>query len=186
MFTDRAALARSFPRHQGGTPMSRRLLSNIDLIVAAAALLVVVGSVSWGVLTRYILPQPATWTTELSGIAFAWVVFFGAAAAMREGAHIGIPLLVDLLPPAVRKGIMLFSGTLIVAFLAYSTFLASDLAVDAMNRPSPVLRIPFGYVYAGVAVALALLAVRALVLLWKIARSADGEPFPHGGEVHQP
>src|SRR5690554_6405422 len=90
--------------------MPRRLLINIVLAIAAAAMMVVVASVSWGVLTRYSLAQPATWTTELSGMAFAWVVFFGAAAVMREGAHIGIPILVDMLPSKARKAMMMISA----------------------------------------------------------------------------
>ena len=140
-------------------------------------MMVVVASVSWGVLTRYILPQPATWTTELSGMAFAWVVFFGAAAAMREGAHIGIPILVDMLPSKARKAMMMISAGIVTAFLAYSTFLAAELSLGAMNRPSPVLRVPFGLVYAGIAVALALLMIRAAVTVSMIARSANGDAF---------
>lgn len=154
--------------------MPRRAVANADLAIACLALVVVVASVAWGVLTRYILAQPATWTTELSSIAFAWVVFFGAASAMRRGMHIGIPIFVDMLPPAVRRIATLLALALAAAFLAYTTYLAGLLSLQSFDRPSPVLRIPFAYVYGGVAAALLLTLLHALAQFVRAWRSCDG------------
>lgn len=154
--------------------MFRRIALNIDLGVAGIALLVVVASVIWGVLTRYVFSQPATWTTELSSIAFAWVVFFGAAAAMRRGLHIGIPTFVDMLPAPQRKLAMFLALGLAALFLAYATYLAGVLAAQSFNRPSPVLRIPFAYVYSGIALALLLTLLHSLAQAGQTLRSTDG------------
>ena len=48
--------------------------------VAGLALAVVFLSVVWGVIARYIAPQPAVWSNELATIGFAWLVFLGAAS----------------------------------------------------------------------------------------------------------
>lgn len=47
----------------------------IEDAIAGTALVVVVGSVLWGVLTRYLLAQPAPWSYEVATIGFAWLVF---------------------------------------------------------------------------------------------------------------
>lgn len=154
--------------------MFRRIASNLDLAVAGTALAVVVASVSWGVATRYIFSQPATWTTELSSIAFAWVVFFGASAAMRRGLHIGIPILVDTLPAPVRKAATTLAIIIVTGFLAYATYLAGLLALQSFNRPSPVLRISFAYVYGGVALALSITTLHAALQFLRVFKSRDG------------
>ncbi|MDZ5697877.1 TRAP transporter small permease [Chelativorans sp. M5D2P16] len=154
--------------------MLRRGAANLDLGVACLALVVVVASVAWGVLTRYVVSQPAVWTTELSSIAFAWVVFFGAAAAMRRGMHIAIPIFVDMLPATARKAATLLSLALVIGFLGYTFYLAGLLSAQSFNRPSPVLRISFAYVYAGIAAALFLMLVHAILQLFAVWRSTDG------------
>ena len=54
--------------------------------VAAAAVVVIIGSVGWGVVTRYITEQPAAWASEVATLGFAWVVFFGASLTWGANA----------------------------------------------------------------------------------------------------
>ena len=56
------------------------LADRFEELVAAAAVVVIIASVGWGVITRYVTAQPATWAGEIATLGFAWVVFFGAAA----------------------------------------------------------------------------------------------------------
>ena len=80
-------------------------LRRAEMLVSFGALAALTGSVLWGVLTRYGTEKPAVWTTELSGILFTWVVYIGAMTAHREGRHIRVSLLVDLMPPALRRAV---------------------------------------------------------------------------------
>lgn len=41
-----------------------KVLGNIETTLALIAMILVLGSVVWGVVTRYITEQPATWTTH--------------------------------------------------------------------------------------------------------------------------
>ena len=79
----------------------RRLAAIADRfeeLVASLAVVVVIASVSWGVITRYVTAQPATWAGEVATLGFAWVVFFGAAACIKYRLHPEIDLLVRRLP----------------------------------------------------------------------------------------
>ena len=68
------------------------------------AFVVLVSAIVWGVLSRYVTRNPATWVEEVSSIAFTVVVFVGAAEVQRRGKHVRVDLLTSLLPPRARGG----------------------------------------------------------------------------------
>ena len=87
--------------------MIRRLAAIADRfeeLVASLAVVVVIASVSWGVITRYVTAQPATWAGEVATLGFAWVVFFGAAACVKYKLHPSIDMLVKRLPGPLQVG----------------------------------------------------------------------------------
>jgi len=72
---------------------------------AACALLFVVllVTVIWGVLTRYLLGDQARWTEELARFLLVWVSFLGAALAYAGQQHLGIDLLVTRFDPWTHR-----------------------------------------------------------------------------------
>lgn len=122
-------------------------------LVSFTALAVLTGSVLWGVLTRYVTERPAVWTTELSGMLFTWVVYIGAMTAHQEGRHIRVTLLVDLLPRPARLAVLKLAEVLVLAFLVYAAWLSFVMMQKGATRPSPVLDIPFSWVYLATLIA---------------------------------
>lgn len=115
--------------------------------LAIVALLIVVGSVSFGVFSRYITATPATWAVELASLSFTWMVFLGAAAAFRRNMHVSVDLLTRLAPRRLSRAVTFFLDILLLVFLPYALYLSVLITVDSYYRPSPLLRIPFTYVY---------------------------------------
>ncbi|MBY6160259.1 TRAP transporter small permease [Mameliella alba] len=136
-----------------------------ERLVSFTALAVLTGSVLWGVLTRYGTEKPAVWTTELSGILFTWVVYIGAMTAHRERRHIRVTLLVDLLPSAARRAVRILADLLVLAFLIYVTWLSVLMMQKGASRPSPVLDIPFSWVYLATVIGFAGMAISQTVHL---------------------
>lgn len=130
-----------------------------EQLVSFTALALLTGSVLWGVLTRYGTEKPAVWTTELSGILFTWVVYIGAMTAHREGRHIRVSLLVDLLPRPARRAVMLLADLLVLGFFLYVTWLSVLMMQKGATRPSPVLDIPFSWVYLATVIGFAGMAI---------------------------
>lgn len=110
--------------------------------VAAFALMVVFASVVWGVIARYVAPQPATWSNELATIGFAWVVFLGAAAAAKKHLHLGVDLVTARMAPSVRARIAQGVSLFLSIGLFYMAYLATKIGIESWSRPTPVLRIP--------------------------------------------
>ena len=139
--------------------LAARAVRNWELTLAAIALLVVVVSVSFGVISRYVTQTSATWATELASLSFTWTVFLGAAAAFRRDLHVSVDLIVRLLPARWSSAVAWAMDLLLLVFLPYALYLSISIAIDAAGRPSPVLRISFIYVYGAVVLCFASILV---------------------------
>ncbi len=140
----------------------RGVLKNAEEVVAGVALVVVVALILYGIFNRYVLQVSSVWAPELASLIFTWVVFLGASAAWKRNMHISIDVIVSRLGPRVRVPIRVLTDAIVVVFLAYATYLAVSIAISSHVRLSPVLRVPFTYVYAAVALAFASMLLRKL------------------------
>jgi TRAP-type transport system small permease protein len=140
----------------------RRLWRAPDEVIAVAALLVTVGSVGWGVVTRYVTSQPAVWASEVAAIGFAWLTFFGASACFRYNAHPSIDMLVQRLPPRPQRAVRVGVDLLVAAFLAYFCWMGVQFSIAAWDNPTAVLRVPMTVVYGPITIATAMMLVRHL------------------------
>ncbi len=142
-------------------------LAWFEEIVAGAALVVVVFAVCWGVVTRYVTAQPAAWSGEVAAIAFAWLVFVGAAAGFKYGMHVAIDMVVALLPTGPRRWLMAAADILVLAFLATLFVLAVEFSIDAWGDPTSVLRLPRTVTYASVVVGSLCMVLRYARTAWR-------------------
>lgn len=71
------------------------------------------------VVARYILNTNIIWALELTLYLFAWLILMGMSYGVKKHIHIGVDVVINLLPPAGRKIAALFSITacLIFSFL---------------------------------------------------------------------
>jgi len=136
-----------------------------DEAIGVAALLVTVGSVAWGVITRYVTAQPAVWASEVAAIAFAWLTFFGASACFRHNAHPSIDMLVGRLPAAPQRAVRIAVDLLVAAFLAYFCWLGLEFSVAAWDNPTAVLRLPMTVVYGPITLATLMMLARHLAAM---------------------
>jgi TRAP-type transport system small permease protein len=141
------------------------LADRFEELVAAAAVVVIIASVGWGVITRYVTAQPAAWASEIATLGFAWVVFFGAAACVKYRMHPAIDVLVERLPAGAQRVVRVFNHVLLLSFFGFMVWFGTRFAIDAWDSPSPVLRMPQTWLYGPVALCSALMAVRYLQVL---------------------
>jgi TRAP-type C4-dicarboxylate transport system permease small subunit len=162
-----SVLVHEVPRAPQSTERGRLLaaIDSIEEILACAALVIVVLAVAWGVITRYVTAQPAPWTGEVSGIAFAWVVFLGAAAGFKRGLHASIDLLTAHLPPALGRALTILVDLGVLAFAAYVTWLGIEFTGRNLDNPSSVLRVPMSIIYLAVTLGFASITFRQAVRL---------------------
>jgi TRAP-type C4-dicarboxylate transport system permease small subunit len=75
----------------------------VCVVVAGAALVAISAIMPWAVFTRYVLNSAASWPETAAVLLTVVVTFFGAAACYRLGLHMNVAIVVDTLPPRVRR-----------------------------------------------------------------------------------
>jgi TRAP-type C4-dicarboxylate transport system permease small subunit len=156
MSVEEAPPERRVPAHSLG----RRVFNHFEEIVAGTALVVVVLSASWGVVTRYLTKTPATWAGELATLAFAWVVFVGASAVFKHGGHVSIDMLIGFLPPRWRARIQAAMDAVVLVFCAAVTLLAVRVTMQNWDNPTSVMRLPIALIYLSLVVGFGMMALR--------------------------
>jgi TRAP-type C4-dicarboxylate transport system permease small subunit len=101
----------------------RYLVHHIEETVGTVFFLVMVVSVSIGVVFRYVFNHPLIWTEEIANFAFLWGVFMGSAAAARRHQHIVVDTLMLLTPKPFQRVVGIATGSLVAAMLAAVTIL---------------------------------------------------------------
>lgn len=74
------------------------------------------------------------WYDEIASVTLAWLTYYGAALAALKGAHIGVPELLRVMPPAVRVPTVLLAEAIVLVFFAmlawYGWVVLEVLATD--------------------------------------------------------
>lgn len=69
------------------------------------------------VVARYVFNDNILWALEVTVVLFAWLVLVGAAYGVKKTFHIGVDVVINILPPALKKIAALAS---VVACLAFA------------------------------------------------------------------
>ena len=134
-----------------------KLLGNLDSLLSCVALVIVILSVSYGVLMRYIFGNPPVWTNELAAIAFTWLVFLGASVAFKKKMHIGIDLMVKQLSRRVQWMVGLIAHFMLLVFFGYMVIYGVIFSVESFAQPTSIMRLPNSCFYSAVPVSFALM-----------------------------
>jgi len=120
---------------------------NVEEIICAILLAVMVVSVSSAVFCRYVLNAPLPWPEELSRFALVWMTFVGSALAAKRNSHILVDFFVSFLPERGRIGMALLVNASLLAFLALFFWLSLQIVQKSWVSVSPALSINMGFVY---------------------------------------
>lgn len=94
-------------------------LSRLLQYLLTAVFVILVFVVLWGVASRYLLGDQASWSEELARLLMVWLALLGAALVAREDRHLGLDVLVRSWPEDVQRQSRLFVTILIFAFAAW-------------------------------------------------------------------
>lgn len=111
------------------------------------ALMVMTSVTFLQVLFRFVFKLPSSWTVELVTFSFIYVVFLGAALAVKYNTHIVVDV-VDALPKPIVKVIDFFSRAVVLIFLIVFTYYGYQHVLNSINNITPALQISKAYVYA--------------------------------------
>ena len=114
------------------------------------------------VIARFVFNKPMAWTDEAVVILYVWIILWGSAAIVPEREHVVFDLLWNKVGVRARQ-VMQIVGNLMIGGLALAGLPASWDYVHFMRREgTPVLGVPFMWVYLPFVLLLIGLVVRAV------------------------
>ncbi|MHB1134697.1 MAG: TRAP transporter small permease [Chloroflexota bacterium] len=148
----------------------------LDENLGALALAIMTIVVAASFVLRYAFGQPLFWSNELAGILFIWTIFLGAGPGLRTGGHLGVDILVNLLPPRPRFYLSLAVDVLMMAVLVALCYTGWDLTQGSIKM-TIALEAPYWIINVAVPVGSALMIVHLLVrLVEKVRAGTEVQP----------
>jgi len=134
-------------------------------IVGASGAMITVVTVQ--VLLRYAFNSSIDWSDELSRLLFVWCMFLAIPLGIREGAHVGIELLVAHLPAAPRALLAKACALVAAAMMAVVFWQAVRVAWGTWDEMMQTLRLSANWFVVPVAIAAAHSFLHLVQLLWR-------------------
>lgn len=132
------------------------IINRLDLVlkvVLAILMALLVVDVTWQVLTRFILPQPSSFTEEVARFTLIWISLIGGAYAYRTHSHLGFDLFVRNLSLKKATFISRFCCVLVAVFAIWVLLIGGGNLVSltySLGQQSPVLNVPMAAVYIAI------------------------------------
>lgn len=144
------------------------------------------------VIARYVFNSNILWALEVTVFLFAWLVLIGASYGVKKTFHIGVDVVVALLPPSIRRIMTLVSAAACIVFTALllkgswdywypfisnrSFYETNDIPVpailawlgDVFNDGEAYEKLPRFIPYFALPLGMALLLFRFIEATWRI------------------
>lgn len=131
---------------------------------------------------RYLFNFPIGWTSELSTVAWIWLVLWGAAFVLREDEEIRFDLIYGSVGVRTRRVMVIAIAASVVVLYGMSLPAVVDYVTFMKVQETSYLDIRFDYLFAIYVVFAVASIVRYLWLGWRAIRS-DGVAPPDPGET---
>jgi TRAP-type C4-dicarboxylate transport system permease small subunit len=150
-----------------------RLLEAIVVLLVVVLTAVVVA----GCVFRYI-GHALVWYDETASVLLVWLTYYASALAALKGSHIGVPALVNALPPALRVAATIFAEACVFLFfivLAITGF--QVLAVLIGDHMVSLPWVPLWLTQSSVPIGAVLFMIAEAMRLPDIIAEARGQGF---------
>ena len=119
----------------------KTILTNLDAIITGTTLTICVVLVNANVIMRYFFNNPIHWSEEVVTSLFVWTVFIGSSYAYRKHSHLGVDILVNLMPPKMKAVVKSVMSVVELFVLAMLTVVSSQYVYHLIFSRSGKLKV---------------------------------------------
>lgn len=140
------------------------ILDKIEEILCTLFVMVMAFAILIQVINRNTVQLSFTWGEELARYCMVWLTFIGISAGVKQGSHIGVDALLNVLPANVQKGFRILVSLIVTGLYLYMTVLSVEitLGIRETRQVSPAMQVPMYIVYAGLIVGMFMSTLRSL------------------------
>jgi TRAP-type C4-dicarboxylate transport system permease small subunit len=139
-------------------------LNHVAERVVAALLVVLILDVWLGVFARYVWPLPITFMEEAARYLMIWAALLAVSCGVARREHIGVMMLFDALPAALRPALLALLDLISLAFFAFLFVYGIGLVQSGANRLTMIYGISKALPFAAVPVAALLAAIQTVLV----------------------
>lgn len=130
-----------------------RFNNNLDKVVTWVCIVlfaIMVFAAGAQIVARYILGASLEWSEELARYMFIWSVLLGSSMCVKRRGHVGVELVVMMLPERLRAYAEILADALSVIFFAILTIYGIEVTEITSDQFSPAMDFPMGAAYASI------------------------------------
>ena len=155
-------------------------ISRLCMKLAVAGLFGIVACVVWQVFGRYVLNDTPVWAESTAMLLVIWVTMLGAAAGVRDAGHIGMELLVVLLPARIQRICEIIIHCLTIVFAVTMIVYGWEIMMSVWEYSIPTLHgLSQGIQYIPVVLAGVLICLFSTEHVIATLRNSEVEPSWH-------
>lgn len=161
------------------------ILDRIEEILCTLFVMVMALAILVQVINRNTVQLPFTWGEELARYCMVWLTFIGISAGVKQGSHIGVDALMNVLPAGIQKGFRILTSLLVTGLYLYMTILSAEitLGIYETRQVSPAMQVPMYVIYAGLIVGMFMSTLRSLqVTAGVLLGTAETDENASGGD----
>jgi TRAP-type C4-dicarboxylate transport system permease small subunit len=151
---------------------ARRRAENVAVVLLSTIFLAFIVQIVF----RYLLNFPVGWTSELSTVAWIWLVLWGAAFVVREDEEIRFDILYGSVGPAGRRLMLIATAATVVGLYTISLPAVVDYVAFMKVQKTSYLDIRFDLLFSIYVVFAVAAILRYLWLGWRALLGADPAP----------
>jgi len=146
----------------------KKLFDNLEEYVLMVLFPIMVVVVFVATMVRYLTNFPLPWSSEVARYVMVWLAYIGASLGIKKNAHLGVEIVVSLLPDVLKKFFGYIRTAMIILFnvlVIYFTFqiIQNQIATEQL---SPALRIPIYWAYLAIPAGAFLMIIRSIQVLF--------------------
>ena len=142
--------------------MKQKLLyfvCNLELFISGTFMCLMIFIAALNTFSRYLLNSPIFASDEIVLTLFIWTIFLGASYCYKKRLHIGVDILVTMMPGGVQTFLRLLVGFILIVTNITMAYLSFQLSANSMIRMIPLLQIPYAVRNSAAFVGFALMSV---------------------------
>lgn len=160
-----------------------RVVTGVELAVAATALVMIFVLVLIQAAQRYLPVDGLLWTGELAQFSLVWLTFTAVGVLVTTDSHIALKLVDSVGNPVVVRCVRVFA-CLVVAATGLGMAAESLALIDSEGLvKSPALQMPMSWLYVPLLMGFVSTTVRALVAAGVVAVRGVPPAAPADGEA---
>lgn len=150
-------------------------LANFEEIIASIFISITTILVVVNIIMRYGLNSGIVWSEEVATGCFVWSVFIGAVGVFKHRGHVGVDIVVNLLPELPKRIVSTAMDMVLFALNSYMAYLCVLYIKTSYTKMTPVLGVSSAYISSSVLIAFIMMAVYSLYFLIQDFKGQGGK-----------